>query len=228
MPPWSVLDALEIVVSSPDEPTALMQMLDRITETARDTIPRTDYSSVIVWYSDGHLEPFVPTHDVVRIVDDLQCESGEGPCVDALAGGQTVSAGDLAGDTRWPSYGPRVAALGIRSQLAMRIHDGRQARIGLNLYSRDRSAFGHPIQAAGVLVQYAGGLLTSIGDVRRIRDAVGGSDGSPRIYPDAAMTEAFGPDPRRSAGRPATWMRVRRGSPYRGTGTQSADSTGHG
>jgi hypothetical protein len=172
MAPWSVLDALEIVVSSHDETTAVAQMLDRITVTARDTIPRTEYASVLVWYIDGDLKSFAATDPVIAVADRLQCEAREGPCVDAVLHGSVVSAADLSTDARWPSYGPLVGGHGIRSQLAMRIHDGRRARVGLNLYSRDRGAFRHPLEAAGVLQEYASGLLTSLGDVRRIRSAV--------------------------------------------------------
>jgi hypothetical protein len=164
---------LEIVLSARDRPTALMQMLDRITATARDAIPRTDYASVVVWYGDGHLEPFAATDADVRPVDALQCRLGEGPSRDAVTWTRLISSGDLGGDPRWPGYGPQAAALGIRSQVSMRVHDGREARIALNLYARDKGAFRHPREAAVVLGEYATGLLTRLGDVRLIREVAG-------------------------------------------------------
>jgi hypothetical protein len=184
MAPWSVLDALEIVAASRDERTALAQMLERITETSRETVPRTDFASVVIWFSDGHLEPFAsrrplrsPADFVLARADAVQCAQREGPAYDVVTRARVVSSPDVARDVRWPEYGPHAGALGVRSQLSVRVHDGRRARVGLNLYSRDRSAYRHPLEASTVLVDYAAGLLTSLGDLRRVRRAVAGPPG---------------------------------------------------
>lgn len=226
MAPWSVLDALEIVASSSDEPTALVQMLDRITTTARDTIPRTDYASIIVWYADEHLEPFASTDRVAAAVDSVACESHQGPCYDALTRGQIVVAGDLSQERRWPAYASQAALLGVRSQLAMRVHDGRRSRVGLNLYSRDRAAFPHPVEAAGVLVEYAGGLLTSLGDLRRIRGVVDGTAyGIKEAFPEESAVEASGTEACRSHPRPVS-RRARTRSSHGDSGGRAAGRRG--
>ena len=64
---------------------------------------------------------------------------------------------DLTSDARWPIYGPGAAALGFRSELAVRVLDDPSASIAINLYSRERAAFRHPEEAARVLVGYAHG-----------------------------------------------------------------------
>jgi GAF domain-containing protein len=171
MAPWSVLAGLEMVAAAHTESRDLEEMLARITRTAGDTIPRADYASIVVRYADGNLEPFAPTSPAISLADDLQCIWREGPCYDVVTTVSISHCDDLADDPRWPSYGKEVSAMGLRSQLAMRVHDGAGARIGLSLYSRDRAAFRHPIEAAGVLVDYAGMVLTSLGDFSRIRGA---------------------------------------------------------
>jgi hypothetical protein len=196
-------------------------MLDRITSTARDTIPHTDCASAIVWYADDHLESFAPTDRLAAAIDGLQCERHEGPGYDALTRGQIVVAGDLGRERRWPRFGPQAELLGIRSQLAMRVHDGRRAKVGLNLYSRDRAAFPHPAEAAGVLVAYAGGLLTSLGDVRRIRRIVDGTaERFNEAFPEGPETGRSGVESCRSPARLASRVPHTR-SPHGGAGGRS-------
>lgn len=79
---------------------------------------------------------------------------------------------DLTSDARWPIYGPGAAALGFRSELAVRVLDDPSASIAINLYSRERAAFRHPEEAARVLVGYAHGVL-----LRRLRTARRSRDG---------------------------------------------------
>src|SRR5689334_13439236 len=46
--------------------------------------------------------------DLVVIGNQLQSEVGEGPCLDAIWEHETVYVPDLATDSRWPRWGPRL------------------------------------------------------------------------------------------------------------------------
>jgi hypothetical protein len=116
--------------------------LDRIVRAAAETVPGADEASITVRHADGHLETTAATSDLVVLADELQYELREGPCYDAVTGNDHVSySRDLARDTQWPNFGPRVAQLGLLSQMALRLVTVGHSATGLNLYSQTRRAF---------------------------------------------------------------------------------------
>jgi GAF domain-containing protein len=87
-----------------------------------------------------------------RSLDELQFAEQEGPCLDCLREGSVMRARDLAGDERFPSYGPRAAERGARSALSLPLAaDGRTVG-ALNLYSRDPDAFDRDALGLGELL----------------------------------------------------------------------------
>lgn len=172
MAPWSLTDVLETVADSQPEFADLEDSLVRIAQTARDTIPRTGHAGFSVRFPDGHLEAMASTDDLVGEVAELQHAILEGPSVDALTGEWVTCSNELTSDPHWPEYGPRASAIGFRSQLAMRVLDGPQTRVVLNLYSQERSAFAHPMEAADVLVTHARMILASGHDLESMRGSV--------------------------------------------------------
>jgi GAF domain-containing protein len=52
------------------------------------------------------------------LLEELQEEHGEGPCVDAFEDKQPVAADDLATDDRWPTFAPAAAGGGLVAVLA--------------------------------------------------------------------------------------------------------------
>src|SRR5699024_8304243 len=56
-----------------------------------------------------------------RRYDELQFTLGEGPCLEAVAAQMPVLVGDLAvaGEGRWPMYGPEVLTCGVRGIFAL-------------------------------------------------------------------------------------------------------------
>jgi hypothetical protein len=79
------------------------------------------------------------TNAVSTLIEDLQFELGEGPCVDAYSLGRPVLEPDLADPTtpRWFAFAPPALAAGVRAVFGFPLQVGA-ARLGaLNLY-RDR------------------------------------------------------------------------------------------
>jgi len=74
-------------------------------------------------------------------IDAVQYETGEGPCLDAIARESVVYGEDLADDERWSVFGPRAAALGMRSLLSFRL-SGTGTLGALNLYAHLPRAYG--------------------------------------------------------------------------------------
>ncbi|MGH3183960.1 MAG: GAF and ANTAR domain-containing protein, partial [Streptosporangiaceae bacterium] len=105
---------------------------------------------------------------VAREIDTIQYETGEGPCLDAITLEATVYAEDLAGDSRWPTFGPRAAAAGMRSLLSCRLWAG--GTLGaLNLYARLPRAYGVTDRAKALIFAAHAGV--ALGAAEALEDA---------------------------------------------------------
>ncbi|MDX6298361.1 MAG: hypothetical protein QOI51_2218 [Nocardioidaceae bacterium] len=133
----------------------LPETLDRITAAAREIVPGVDQASISIRHPDGRLQTVAPTDLVVVDADEVQHELKEGPCYDVVTGDVLTYSRDLAEDERWPNYGPKAAALGLGSQLALRLLDGDGARSGLNLYAVRPGAFDEAQEAAALFAAHA-------------------------------------------------------------------------
>ena len=51
------------------------------------------------------------TGEVSRRVDDIQYETGEGPCLEAIDGDDVTRAADLATDRQWPQFAASMVDL---------------------------------------------------------------------------------------------------------------------
>ncbi len=148
-------DVMADVAASLSEAGDLEQTLDRITRTARDTVPGADYASISVRHSDGRLETLAATDPLVVEADALQYELREGPCYDAVTDEDSTYCPDLSNDSRWPRYGPKARDLGLASQLAFRLAGRKGTYTGLNLYSGSLAAFNEPSGIAGLFSSHA-------------------------------------------------------------------------
>ena len=101
---------------------------------------------------------------LVLVVDQLQIDAGEGPCLDASRRNSTFYAADLIDDQRWPRFGPPAVAAGVRSVLAYSLSADRPS--ALNLYARLPAAFGVTDRAQGLLFATLAGLALDSAEVR--------------------------------------------------------------
>lgn len=77
-------------------------------------------------------------------VDQVQAETGEGPCMSAARDHRVVIANDLRNDDRWPAFVAGVEGLGVQSAVSFQLYLERNDddRLGaLNLYSMRPDAF---------------------------------------------------------------------------------------
>jgi GAF domain-containing protein len=81
--------------------------------------------------------------DVGPLLDAIQTELQEGPCLDVIRTGGIVVSDDLANDDRWPRFGPRAAGVAsVASTMGTELHDGRRTIGALNLFSSSPGGFG--------------------------------------------------------------------------------------
>ena len=121
------------------DPT-LRGTLQRIVDFAVATVEGCDAAGISL-LSGSEVATPVWSDPVALDVDTVQYETAEGPCLDAISREKVVYAEDLADDPRWPSFGPRAAALGMRSLLSCRL--SADVVLGaLNLYAALPRAYG--------------------------------------------------------------------------------------
>jgi GAF domain-containing protein len=101
------------------------------------------------------------TDPLASQADEVQYQTGDGPCLHAIRRGEPVHIRDVARHDRWPRFCRQAASLGIRSCLAMPlITDGEPAG-ALALYARRPFAFGPAeTRRAESFARHASGALT--------------------------------------------------------------------
>jgi GAF domain-containing protein len=113
----------------------LEETLQTIAETALRSIPSVEHVGVAVLDRNGTAVTMAATSELVIALDKLQYSMNQGPCVDTLHDAIVVSAPRIRDDPRWPEYAPAAAELGLKAQLAVRLHlDGQGIVGGLNMY----------------------------------------------------------------------------------------------
>lgn len=122
--------------------------LQRIVDLAERAVDGCEAAGILLDH-DGAIITAAASSTLVDVVDRLQIEAGEGPCLDASTQKSTYYAADLIDDDRWPTFGPAAVAAGVRSVLAYSLSDDRQS--ALNLYAQLPAAFGATDRAQGVL-----------------------------------------------------------------------------
>jgi GAF domain-containing protein len=138
-----------------------------VTKQACRVIPGVDFASISINHVDGRVETVAATDALVASTDRLQHDLGEGPCRTSALDHQTVYAADLATDSRWPTYGPTVVEMGIRSQLAVELFTTGSTQAAINLYSRRPFAFG---QSAHIAELFSSQAAIALGFAQSVTD----------------------------------------------------------
>lgn len=128
--------------------------VELLAQAAKETIPGTIGAGVTVIDSAGRKVSTGSTDSVVRQADDLQYETGQGPCLSAWASSTTFRVDDAQTDPRWPEWSAAVADLPVRSVLSTPLIHGEQTVGALKVYSAFPNAFSADVER--LLVLFAG------------------------------------------------------------------------
>lgn len=139
--PNDPIDVFADVARALAEHDSLTDTLDRIGTLAVETVPGAEYAAVSVVRGRREVESVAATDAICRRVDDVQYETSEGPCLDAIRETDVVQIDDLADTDRWPEFAQRAADIGIRSMLSFRLFVQDDLMGALNLYARRVAAF---------------------------------------------------------------------------------------
>ena len=150
------------------EPTA-----DAVIERALELVHDADWVSLTV-RRRGSFVTLASTAPEAQQADELQYALGEGPCVDASHAAEWYRSGSVAGDPRWPRWGPRAAELGIRSLLSVQLSTEDSAIGAINIYSRRDGGFEDrdEVDFAVLYGAHAAIALTSAREITGLRSAL--------------------------------------------------------
>ena len=100
-----------------------------------DALFHVDGAGLMLLSEEGVLRYVAASDEPGRMLEALQEQFGEGPCVDAFLEDAPVGAGDLGADPRWPSVGPLAAGHGVHAVLGVPV-DLREGPVGtLDVYA---------------------------------------------------------------------------------------------
>jgi GAF domain-containing protein len=155
-----------------------------IVHLACATVPGCDHAAVSLVLGDEIHTP-VLSDEIPALIDRIQYETGEGPCVDAIRTHQVYLTDDLALETRWPHFAVRASQeTGVHSMVAFRLFADGDTMGALNLSSESVGAFGPEAEALGlVFAAHAAIALSSareeegLATALRSRDVIGQAKG---------------------------------------------------
>ncbi|WP_134147986.1 GAF and ANTAR domain-containing protein [Mycobacteroides salmoniphilum] len=133
-----------------EEHSSVEMTLRSITAAALENVPGVEQAGITLVTGEYTVESRAATSELPRILDEVQQELKEGPCVQAAWEHETVYAADLTQTTPWPEFAKAAVKLGVRSMLSFQLFTHGENLGALNLYSRTPHAFGTESYDAGL------------------------------------------------------------------------------
>lgn len=153
------------------------QVLTSVVHAAIELIPGVEDASISVVLGRRNAGSRAPSGALPALVDQVQNDLGEGPCLSAVYEEKTVLIADMSAETRWPSFAPRALAAGAAAMLAFQL-SVRDDNLGaLNLYARAAGAFtDESIQIGQLVATHASVAFAEIQETEQLREAVATRD----------------------------------------------------
>jgi GAF domain-containing protein len=138
-PTWNGYGALlaDRLVSLADtlvEDFDVVDLMGQLVDTSMELL-RADAAALMLRDSRGNLQLVASSSEETRLLELLQLQDQEGPCLDCIRNAQPVTVEKISesGD-RWPHFAPKAGALGFLSVHAAPLRLRDQVVGGLNLF----------------------------------------------------------------------------------------------
>jgi transcriptional regulator with GAF, ATPase, and Fis domain len=119
----------------------LQAALHKIVHLAVENLDACEFAGISLVEKDKITSP-ASSNDIPKMVDQIQTETGEGPCIDAIKEHEVFQTGELKKEKRWPNFSSRAhEETGISSILSVRLFVEEDTMGALNLYSTVPDAF---------------------------------------------------------------------------------------
>ena len=123
--------------------------LDRIVHLAVENLDACEFAGISL-VEKRKITSSASSNDIPKMVDEIQSEVGEGPCIDAIKEHEVFKTGQLKEEGRWLNFSVRAhQETGISSILAIRLFVEEETMGALNLYSTAPDAFDETDVALG-------------------------------------------------------------------------------
>jgi len=140
----------EIARTMSGEPT-VAQTLQRIVDLAVEKIDGCDEAGILL-VRNREVVAGAWSNPLVREIEEMECQIGEGPCLDAITQHPTFESPDLRDQhARWPTFTARAIDAGIHSMLAFRLFAADNTLGALDLYCNRPGAFDEAAHAFGTV-----------------------------------------------------------------------------
>ncbi len=146
----------------------LGELLQRSVDLAHDVIRGADSCGVTIDY-DGTTYTAVYTDSTTLAVDEMQYETGEGPCLEASRTDTTIVVDCDSTEQRWPEFAAAARTEGVHSFLASPIRTLDGVIGSFNLYGSSADAFDD--MDADILDSLTTTVGRAIGEHARYTDA---------------------------------------------------------
>lgn len=121
------------VVYSESEPD---HVLDAIVRVTAQLVPGADHVTISSLEADAQLRTRAASDDVGRLMDRLESETRQGPCVDSIVKDSVQRDEDIAKHSTWPELAKvTLERTPVRGMLGYRLVSGLSGRSALNIFS---------------------------------------------------------------------------------------------
>ena len=170
----NLLEALADATRRIGSSETLDSTLDSLIDAVRQSLPGVTHAGISVSRDGGRIETLAGSDPLAFALDQLQCQLGEGPCLTAIQEGPVIIIEDAETEHRWPGFMPHALALGLRSQMGLRIFlDGRTLG-ALNLYSTGAGILGPDLEPTAQL--FAAHAALALGKARHEENLISALD----------------------------------------------------
>ena len=150
-----LIEFAEILGTDFSIPTILGHLVTRIV----DLLPITG-AGVMLMNAEGELRFVAASDDAIRVIETLENDFTEGPCLDAYQTGEPVAVPDLSIDEQFPRFSPRACQAGLAAVFTFPLRLGGKRLGALDIYRDTAGALDDDeLRVAHILAEVAGGYL---------------------------------------------------------------------
>jgi GAF domain-containing protein len=170
-------ESLEILARSLHVRDAELQpTLQAIVSAAVTMLSPARYAALTI-FSRGELVPRASAGEPPLLLDRLQQQLGDGPCISAARHQSVFRIYDTRQDQRWPEFSTEAARLNVRSMLCMPLWVHERCLGALSLYADEAEAFSDlDERVTTLLATYAALALAEAQRADQMHDALGNRD----------------------------------------------------
>ncbi len=152
-------------------------VLADVTAAAKELIPGVDLAGVLLVGTGGTHQTLAPTSDLMFQLDELQMATGEGPCLQAALDEIVIRVDDFDNEPRFPNYAPKVAELGLRSALSLKLYTADRTAGALNLFAYEPNPWNTEAETIGmVLAAHAASAILASRESEQLQSALSSRD----------------------------------------------------